>query len=176
MLFSQCKIAGAWIIDLAPHNDDRGRFARAWCSVEFAQHSINFVPLQANIIHSRSAGTMRGLHYQIDPSPEAKLVRCTRGALFDVVADLRPGSSSYRQWFGIELSAANGRMLYLPAGCAHGCQSLQDDTEIYYMASALFAPKDSRGVRYDDAALGIHWPLPVTALSEQDANWPALAA
>jgi len=174
MLFSQCTIAGAWVIELAPHNDERGRFARAWCSVEFAQHSIDFVPLQANIVLSQRAGTIRGLHYQVDPSPEAKLVRCTRGAVFDVIVDLRPASVSYRKWFATQLSADNGRMLYLPAGCAHGCQSLEANTEIYYMASALFAAKDARGLRYDDPAIGITWPLPVTSLSEQDSDWPAL--
>jgi dTDP-4-dehydrorhamnose 3,5-epimerase len=142
--------------------------------VEFAQHEIDFVPLQANIILSRRAGTIRGLHYQVDPSPEAKLVRCTRGAILDVVVDLRADSPTYAKWYSVELSAANGRMLYLPAGCAHGCQSLIDDTELYYMASALFSPKDARGLRYDDPELGIAWPLSVTSISEQDATWPPL--
>lgn len=174
MKFQPCSVDGAWVVDLAPHNDERGHFARAWCSVEFAQQGIDFVPLQANILLSRRAGTLRGLHHQVEPSPEAKLVRCTRGAIFDVVVDLRPQSPTYLKWYGLELSAANGRMLYLPPGCAHGCQSLVDETEIYYMASALFAAKDARGLRYDDPALGIHWPLAVTSLSQQDANWPLL--
>ncbi len=172
MRFTECEVADAWVIDPAPHDDDRGRFFRAWCRDEFAAHGIDFVPVQANIAHSIRKGTMRGLHYQVAPALEAKLVRCTAGAIFDVVVDLRPDSPTLYQWYGTELSAANGRMLLVPEGCAHGCLSKEDGTDIYYMASAIYAPKQARGVRYDDPAFGIRWPLPVTVVSPQDDAWP----
>lgn len=155
-----------------PHQDHRGRFMRAWCAREFAEHGFNFLPVQANMGFSVRKGTVRGMHVQDASAPEAKLVRCTRGAIFDVLLDLRPGSPSYGQWYGTELSAENGRMLYLPELCAHGCQSLADDTEIYYMASAFYTPSAVRGVRFDDPAFGIRWPLAVTEISEQDRQWP----
>lgn len=145
---------------------------RAWCLDEFAQQGITFVPVQANMGLSRRSGTVRGLHYQVAPALEAKLVRCTRGAMFDVVVDLRPASPTYRQWFGTILDADNGRMLYLPEGCAHGCQSLVDDTEFYYLTSAAYAPNEVRGARYDDPAFGIEWPLQASMVSEQDLSWP----
>lgn len=174
MKFLPCDVAGARIVEAEPYRDARGRFVRAWCEREFADAGIEFRPLQANMIFSQHAGTIRGLHYQVAPALEAKLVRCTRGALFDVVVDLRPGSPTYLCWHGIELSADNGRMLYVPEGCAHGCQSTFDDTEILYMASAGYAPKEVRGARYDDPAFGVRWPLPVSAVSEQDRNWPLM--
>ena len=145
---------------------------RAWCHREFAEHDIDFNPLQANLIFSARKGTVRGLHYQVAPALEAKLVRCTRGAIFDVVVDFRPTSPTYRSWHGICLTAANGKMLYVPEGCAHGCQSMEGNTEIHYMASAFFSPDDARGLRYDDPAFGIRWPLPVSSISDQDRNWP----
>jgi dTDP-4-dehydrorhamnose 3,5-epimerase len=124
--------------------------------------------------YSLRKGTIRGLHYQVAPALEAKLVRCTSGAVFDVVADLRPDSATYLQWYGTELSARNGRMLYVPEGCAHGCQSTEDDSEIYYMTSAYYAPNEARGVRYDDPAFAIKWPLPASSVSAQDRGWPLL--
>jgi len=117
-------------------------------------------------------GTLRGMHYQIEPALEAKLVRCTRGSMFDVVLDLRHASPNYRKWFGVELSAENGRMLYLPEGCAHGYQTLEDNTEMHYMASTVYTPSAARGARFDDPAFQIEWPLAVTAISEQDRSWP----
>ena len=123
---------------------------------------------------SKARGTVRGMHFQQPPDLEAKLVRCTRGAMFDVALDLRPESPTYRQWFGVELTAANGRMLYLPEQCAHGYQTLEDDTEMYYMASAAYAPASARGVRHNDPAFGIKWPLPATIVSEQDLKWPLI--
>lgn len=147
---------------------------RAWCSREFADQGIAFAPVQANLGFSVHKGTVRGMHFQADPSPEAKLVRCTRGAMFDVVLDLRPESRTYRRWYGIELTPENGRMLYLPEYCAHGYQTLVDDTEMYYMASAFYDPKAASGRRYDDPALGIMWPLPATAVSDQDRSWPLI--
>jgi dTDP-4-dehydrorhamnose 3,5-epimerase len=174
MKFLKCDVAGAWLIDPTPHQDERGRFMRAWCSREFAEHGIEFTPLQANMALSVVQGTIRGLHYQVAPVLEAKLVRCTRGAAFDVVVDLRSGSPTFRGWYGAELTADNGRMMYVPEGCAHGVQSTADATEILYMASAVYAPSESRGARFDDPAFGIRWPLPASAVSDQDRNWPLL--
>ena len=172
MRFTETAIVGARVIDPTPHQDDRGRFMRAWCSKEFAENGINFVPVQANMGLSVRIGTVRGMHYQETPALEAKLIRCTRGVIFDVVLDLRPGSPSYGKWYGAELSAENGRMLYVPEHCAHGYQTLENETEMYYMSSAFYNSNAARGVRYDDPAFGIQWPLAVTAVSEQDRNWP----
>ena len=117
-------------------------------------------------------GTVRGMHFQMEPAPEAKLVRCTRGSMFDVALDLRPRSKAFGRWFGTELTAENGRMLYIPEGCAHGYQTLEDETEMYYMTSAFYTPAAARGVRFEDPAFNIEWPLPPTIVSEQDRNWP----
>ena len=165
-------IEGARVIDPSPHHDDRGRFLRAWCAREFAEHGLDFVPVQANLGFSKTAGIVRGMHFQVAPATEAKLVRCTRGAIFDVVVDLRPQSPSYGEWYGVEITAENGRMLYVPANCAHGYQTLEDCTDIYYMTSAFYAPSAVRGVRFDDPAFGIQWPLVPTLVSDQDRNWP----
>lgn len=174
MLFTESPIGGAWTIDPTPHVDARGRFMRAWCANEFRDHGIDFTPVQANMGLSTLAGTLRGLHFQVPPAPEAKLMRCTSGAVFDVLVDLRPGSSTFGQWFGAELTAENGRMLYIPPFCAHGYQTLRDNSEIYYMASAFFAPQSAKGLRFDDPSIGIRWPLPPVAVSEQDGRWPFL--
>jgi dTDP-4-dehydrorhamnose 3,5-epimerase len=172
MEFLNTDVAGASVVEPTPHLDERGRFMRAWCVREFAEHRIDFVPVQSNLAFSKLKGTLRGLHYQVAPSLEAKLVRCTRGAAFDLVLDLRRDSPTYLRWYGTHLSADNGRMLYVPEGCAHGAQSLEDDTEILYMASAYYAPSAARGVRHDDPAFGITWPLEVSSMSDQDRNWP----
>ena len=172
MRFTKTDPIGACVIDPSPHEDDRGRFMRAWCAREFAEHGLDFVPVQANMGFSVQKGTVRGMHFQAAPALEAKLVRCTRGAIFDVVLDLRPTSPSYRKWFGIELSAENGRMLYVPEQCAHGYQTLEERTEMYYMTSAYYTPSAVRGVRFDDPAFSIEWPLAATIVSEQDRNWP----
>jgi len=172
MRFIEIDIVGAGLIDPSPHMDERGRFMRAWCAREFAEHGLNFSPVQANMGFSVRRGTVRGMHFQDAPAPEAKLVRCTRGAIFDVLLDLRPGSRSYGRWYGAELTSENGRMLYVPELCAHGCQSLADDTEIHYMTSAFYTPSAVRGVRFDDPAFSIRWPLAVTEISKQDRNWP----
>jgi dTDP-4-dehydrorhamnose 3,5-epimerase len=172
MRFSETNLVGARVIDPNPHEDDRGRFIRAWCAREFAEQGIDFLPVQANMGFSLRKGTVRGMHFQEAPALEAKLVRCTRGAIFDVVLDLRLESRSYGKWYGAELSAENGRMLYLPEQCAHGCQTLEDRTEIYYMASAFYTPCAARGVRFDDPAFNIRWPLAATVVSEQDRKWP----
>lgn len=172
MLFTKTGIAGAMVIDPTPHQDDRGRFMRAWCLQEFAENGIDFVPVQANMGFSLHKGTVRGMHYQAEPAVEAKLVRCTRGSMFDVVLDLRAASPTFRKWRGVELSAENGRMLFLPEGCAHGYQTLEADTEMCYMTSAYYTPSAVRGARFDDPAFSIDWPLEPTAISAQDLNWP----
>ena len=174
MQFEKCDVAGAWAIEPEPHIDDRGRFMRSWCTDEFSNHGIEFHPVQANMGFSRKKGTMRGLHYQAAPALEAKLVRCTRGSMFDVVADLREKSETYLRWYGTNLSPENGKMLYIPEGCAHGCLSLEDETEFYYLASARFAPDCARGRRFDDPLLAIDWPQEVVVASEQDRTWPLL--
>jgi len=172
MLFRETSVSGARVIEPSPHQDDRGRFMRVWCNREFAEHGIDFLPVQSNMGLSRKAGTTRGMHFQNAPALEAKLVRCTRGRMFDVVLDLRPESSSHGQWFGVELNPENGRMLYVPERCAHGYQTLEDNTEMYYMTSQVYTPTAASGVRFDDPAFGIRWPLAATAVSEQDRNWP----
>lgn len=172
MRFSETSVAGAIVIDPLPHEDMRGRFLRAWCAREFEEHGIVFVPVQENLGFSLARGTVRGMHFQQKPAQEAKLVRCTRGAIFDVVLDLRPGSASRGAWFGVELSDDNARMLYVPEGCAHGYQTLEPNTEMHYTTSAFYTPGAVRGVRFDDPAFGIVWPLAATETSEQDRNWP----
>jgi dTDP-4-dehydrorhamnose 3,5-epimerase len=174
MQFTESPIPGAWVIDPTPHADQRGRFMRAWCAQEFADHGIDFTPVQANMGFSYKAGTTRGLHYQVAPALEAKLVRCTRGAVFDVLVDLRPGSTTFGRWFGTDLTADNGRMLFVPPMCAHGVQSLVDDSEFYYMVSAPFTPDAARGLRFDDPTVAISWPLTPTVVSDQDKQWPYL--
>jgi len=172
MRFTETPIAGVWVIDPDFRGDDRGRFFRAWCSREFADHGIDFLPLQANMGFSVQRGTVRGMHYQVEPALEAKLVRCTRGSMFDVALDLRPGSPTYGQWFGAELTEDNGRMLFVPEHCGHGYQTLDDRTEMHYMTSQVYTPSACRGARFDDPAFAIRWPLPPTAVSDQDRSWP----
>jgi dTDP-4-dehydrorhamnose 3,5-epimerase len=173
MQFANVDVIGAKVIDPSAHVDDRGRFMRAWCAREFADQSIDFSPVQANMGFSLLRGTVRGMHFQVAPAPEAKLVRCTRGAIFDVVLDLRTSSASYGKWYGVVLTAENGRMLYVPEHCAHGYQTLEENTEMYYMTSGFYTPTAVRGVRFDDPAFGIQWPLPATVVSEQDCSWPS---
>lgn len=174
MRFAETKIDGVWIIDPERREDDRGYFFRAWCSRELAEHGIEFLPVQANMGFSVRKGTLRGMHFQAEPAPEAKLVRCTRGSMFDVALDLRSGSSTYGKWVGAELTAENGRMLFLPAGCGHGYQTLEDRTEMHYMTSQIYTPATAFGARFDDPAFGIQWPLDPVAVSQQDRNWPLI--
>lgn len=172
MRFFKTKIADVWVIAPNFHQDERGRFFRAWCHREFAENGIEFTPVQANMGLNLLKGTLRGMHYQVEPALEAKLVRCTRGAILDVALDLRPNSPTYSEWLGEELTADNGRMLLVPEGCAHGYQALEDQTEMHYMASQFFTPAAVRGVRFDDPAFGIRWPLVPSVMSVQDTNWP----
>lgn len=173
MRFEETQIPGVFVIDQQRREDDRGYFARSWCEREFREHGLNPQVVQCNVGFSGQKGTLRGMHFQSDPHAEAKLVRCTAGAVFDVALDLRPGSATYLQWFGIELNQRNGRMLYVPEGCAHGYQTLEDDSEILYQTSHAYAPESATGVRFDDPAFGIQWPLPISSVSEADLNWPA---
>lgn len=174
--FMPTDIDGAIAIDPILREDDRGHFSRAWCMREFAEQGIDFVPVQGNMGFNLRKGTLRGLHFQIEPSLEAKLIRCTRGSVFDVVVDLRFESKSYLSWYGAELSADNGRMLYIPERCAHGYQTLEDCTDLYYLTSQYYSPGAARGVRFDDPAFNIKWPLTPIAVSEQDRNWPLITS
>ena len=174
MRYTETPLRGAFVIDLEPHADHRGFFARAFDAAEFEQHGMNPTVRQANLSHNVRAHTLRGMHYQVDPAPEAKTVRCVRGALYDVIVDMRPDSPTYLQWFGVELSAENGRALYVPEHFAHGMLTLTDDTLAHYNVSAPYTPGVERGVRYDDPAVGIEWPADPAVISEKDAAWPHL--
>jgi dTDP-4-dehydrorhamnose 3,5-epimerase len=174
MRFTLTPIAGVVVLDPVPHEDERGRFMRAWCSQEFSDHDIHFVPVQANMGFNLRRGTVRGIHFQNSSAPEAKLVRCTRGSIFDVAVDLRPSSPTFKHWYGLELTADNGRMLFVPELCGHAYQTLQDCTEMHYMTSAYYTPSAVGGRRFDDPAFKINWPMEPTAVSEQDLSWPFL--
>jgi dTDP-4-dehydrorhamnose 3,5-epimerase len=176
MRFAETDLPGAFVIELERREDERGFFARAWCEQEFADHGLEKRVSQSNLAYNRKAGTLRGMHYQAPPHAEVKLVRCTRGAVYDVIADLRPESRTYLHWIGVELSADNRTAIYVPEGFAHGYQTLTDDAETYYQVSVPYAPSAERGVRWDDPALAIDWPLPDPILSEKDAAWPDFAA
>jgi dTDP-4-dehydrorhamnose 3,5-epimerase len=174
MRFTATKLAGAYVIEPQPHADSRGLFARTFCAREFREHGLVEVFVQCNTSWNARKGTVRGLHYQLSPSPEVKLVRCTAGALWDVIVDLRPESPTYLQHVGVELTASNRLALYIPEMFAHGFQTLEDGTEVFYQMSEFYAPKFARGIRYDEPKLGIQWPLPVTSISDQDLNWTLL--
>ena len=167
---------GAFLIELEPYVDERGFFARAWCADELAEHGLVAELAQCSLSRNTRAGTLRGLHFQLEPHAEVKLVRCTRGSLFDVIVDLRPGSVTHRGWFGVELDAREGRALYIPKGFAHGFQTLEDDTDVLYMISTPYVPAASAGVRWDDPAFGIEWPdAAVRTISDRDRVWPDYA-
>lgn len=172
MKFIKTSLADATLIELTRHGDARGYFARAFCAETFAREGLATEYPQANHSANLKAGTLRGMHYQRAPHAEAKLVRCVKGALFDVIIDLRPESPTHRRWEGFELSAGNGRMLYVPAGFAHGFQTLEDDTHAVYQVSYPYTPEAEGGVRWDDPEFGIAWPRPVAVISEKDAAWP----
>jgi len=172
MIFQTTAINGAFIVDVQKIGDERGFFARVFCRKEFEAQGIDPQIHQANIGFNKDRGTLRGLHYQVDPHGEAKFVRCTAGSLYDVVLDLRPTSATFKQWLGVELSAENRRMLYLPAGCAHGYLTLADDTEIFYLVSQYYHSAAERGVRWNDPAFAIDWPIDVAVISPKDAHWP----
>lgn len=172
MNFQEINLDGACIINIEKNPDDRGFFARSWCQKEFEENGIitNFV--QSNISLSKFKGTLRGMHYQIAPWQETKLIRCTRGSIYDVIIDLKPDSKTYGRWFGTELSADNYKMLYVPQYFAHGFITLQDNTEVTYQVSEFYQPTAERGIRYNDPLFSIKWPIDVTVISEKDKNWP----
>lgn len=171
MIFTETKLDGAFLIDIEERTDERGFFARSWCQKEFEQHGLVPLVVQANISFNHKKGTVRGMHYQASPYEETKLVRCTRGAIYDVIVDLRRGSPTYCQWISAELTADNRRMLFVPEGYAHGFQTLTDATEVCYQVSQFYTPGAERGARFNDPAFSIRWPLDVTVISEKDANW-----
>ena len=173
--FRNTFIEGVVVVELAPHGDERGSFARAFCRQEFEEHGLASHVEQANISSSTVRGTVRGLHYQLPPAAETKLVRCVRGALFDVAADIRPHSPTFGAWFGVELSESNGLALVVPEGCAHGFQTLSDATTALYQVSAAYDPERERGIHHADRELDIRWPLDVTRVSERDGALPGLA-
>ncbi len=172
MIFTPTELKDATIIDLEPFHDERGFFARTWCQREFAEHGLVATVVQANMSYNRRKGTLRGMHFQREPHAETKLVRVVRGAIYDVIIDLRPDSPTFKRWIGVELTAENRRALYVPAGFAHGFQTLADDTEVFYQVSAFYTPGAEGGVRYDDPAFAVSWPLPVSVISAKDAAWP----
>ena len=175
MKISPVPIAGAYLVELERHEDERGFFARIWCGDEFAELGLNPGLAQASISRNARAGTLRGLHFQRPPHEEAKLVRCTRGSIFDVIVDLRPGSATRGSWYGAELDEREGRALYVPEGCAHGFQTLVDDVDVLYLISHRYVPDASAGIRWDDPALGIGWPDTASrTISERDRGWPDL--
>ncbi|MEP6562877.1 MAG: dTDP-4-dehydrorhamnose 3,5-epimerase [Nakamurella sp.] len=175
MKFTSTPIEGVMIIDLEPHGDDRGFFARSFCQDEFADNGLLPMVAQCNISYNYLAGTLRGMHYQLAPATEAKLVRCISGAIVDQIVDLRPESATYLQHVSVELSAANRRSLYVPPMFGHGYQTLVDDAEVLYQVSERYTPGQERGLRYNDPALGLEWPLEVSKISDKDNSWPLLA-
>jgi dTDP-4-dehydrorhamnose 3,5-epimerase len=172
MIFQETKLGGVFEIRLEPNGDDRGFFARSWCQREFQRHGLNPVTVQCNVSFNEKKGTLRGIHYQAEPYPETKLVRCTQGAIYDVVVDLRPGSQTRKQWIGVALTAANRNMIYVPEGCGHGFLTLEDRTEVFYQMSEFYHPELSRGVRWNDPAFQINWPARPTVISARDEALP----
>jgi dTDP-4-dehydrorhamnose 3,5-epimerase len=171
MRYTETTLPGVLLVDLERHEDERGFFARIWCREELAQRGLNSQLAQCSISANRKCGTLRGMHYQAEPHPEAKFVQCIRGAIYDVALDLRPTSPTYRKWFAAELTADNRRLLYVPEGCAHGFQTLSDDSDVLYFISTPFHADLSCGVRWDDPAFGIRWRLPVSVISLRDQSY-----
>jgi dTDP-4-dehydrorhamnose 3,5-epimerase len=174
MIFTESPLPGAFLIDLAPITDDRGFFARTYCAEEFAAKGVGVELRQCSVSYNTRKGTLRGLHYQRAPHEEHKLVRCTAGAIFDVIVDIRPQSAHFRRWFGTALTAQNRRSLFIPPGFAHGFITLSDDAEVYYMISVTHAPEFAQGFRWSDPAFAIQWPMVPTVISPRDAAYPLL--
>ena len=175
MIFTPTRLEGAYILDLERREDDRGYFARAFCQREFAAHGLKPVIAQANVAFNKKRGTLRGMHFQFPPAPETKLVRATRGAILDIIVDLRPESATYLQHIKVELSAENGRALYVPERFAHGYQVLEDNTETSYQVGEFYTPSAESGLMYNDPGLALEWPLPVAVMSPKDAVWKPLS-
>ncbi len=172
MIFTETKLKGAFIILLEKREDERGFFARTFCADEFEKHGLVNRVVQTNMSRTLKKGTLRGMHYQIPPYQETKLVRCTQGAIYDVIIDIRPESETYKQWIGVELSAENHTMLFVPRGFAHGFVTLTDDVEVMYEVSEFYTPNSESGIRFNDPEIQIKWPIEVLDTSEKDANWP----
>jgi len=172
MIFSDTGLPGAVVIELERIADDRGFFARSWCSREFEERGLNGRLVQCNVSRNRARGTLRGMHYQAAPHEEAKLVRCTMGAVYDVIVDVRPESGTYLRSFGAELTAENHRALYVPEGFAHGFLTLTDESEVFYQMSQFYAPESARGLRWNDPLLTIDWPGPVVVIADRDRLYP----
>lgn len=172
MTFHKTKLPGVFEIHLEPTSDDRGFFARSWCQREFESHGLNPRLVQCNVSLNSRKGTLRGIHLQTEPKAEAKVVRCTAGAIYDIALDLRPESKTYKNWFATVLSAENRHMLYVPEGCAHGFLTLEDNTEVFYQMSEFYHPESARGVRWNDPAFQIAWPEKVEVISERDRTYP----
>jgi dTDP-4-dehydrorhamnose 3,5-epimerase len=172
VLFTETRLPGVFIVEPQRLEDERGFFARSWCPEEFEAHGLDPRLAQCSISFNKKKGTLRGMHYQVAPHAEAKLVRCTMGAIYDVALDLRRESPAFRQWISAELTAENRKMLYIPEGLAHGFQTLTDDAEVFYQISEAYHPESARGVRWDDPAFAIEWPLPLTAISHRDSSHP----
>jgi dTDP-4-dehydrorhamnose 3,5-epimerase len=173
--FLPTNLEGATLLEIEPLHDQRGFFARAFCEREFAQHGLETHFVQHSISHTSARASIRGLHFQKGPASEVKLVSCQRGAIMDVIVDLRQNSPTYRQWQGFELTADTHNSLYIPKGFAHGFQTLTDNVEVHYLISAFYVPEAAAGYRYDDPAFSITWPLPVSIVSEKDLSWPDFA-
>ncbi|MBI4620269.1 MAG: dTDP-4-dehydrorhamnose 3,5-epimerase [Desulfobacterales bacterium] len=178
MIFTETKLKGAYIIELEPIEDERGFFARSFCQKEFEKHGLNPCIVQCNISYNKTKGALRGMHYQVAPYEEAKLASCIRGAIYDVIVDLRPDSPTYCQWFAVELTAhrspltAPYKMLYVPKGFAHGFQTLESNSVVFYQMSEFYHPECGKGIRWDDPAFGINWPLPIQSISKKDISYP----
>ena len=176
MIFSKTRLPGVFIIDVEPAHDLRGFFARTWDVDEFAQHGLETALSQCSLSFNKTTGTLRGMHYQVAPHFETKVVSCQAGAVFDVIVDLRPASPTFKQWLGVELNAENRRLLYIPHGLAHGFLTLQDHTEVYYQICGRFVPESGRGVRWNDPAFGIEWPASPRVISDRDRLYPDFSA
>ena len=172
MIFTETKLAGAFVIEPERRADKRGFFARTYCRQEFEEHGLNPDVVQCNVSFNKRKGTLRGMHYQAAPFAEVKLVRCTSGSIYDVIIDLRPASATFKQYFFAELSAENRRMLYIPEDFAHGFQTLQDDTEVFYQMAQGYSAEHARGVRWNDPAFGIEWPKDERIIIQRDQNYP----
>lgn len=176
MIFKETKLKGAFIIEPEPIKDERGFFARTYCQKEFEAHGINSKLVQCNISFNAQNGTLRGMHYQDKPHQEAKLVRCSKGAIYDVIIDFRPESSTYKQWVAVELTSMNYKMLFIPEGFAHGFKTLEDNTEVFYQMSEFYHPKYARGVLWNDPAFGINWPGGEQIVSPKDSQYSSFVS
>ena len=172
MVFKETKLKDAYIIELEPIEDNRGFFARTWCQREFRAHGLEVNLVQCSLSYNKEKGTLRGMHYQAPPYEEVRLVRCTRGAIYDVIIDLRPDSHTFKQWTGVELTAGNYHSLYVPKGFAHGFLTLEDHTEVFYQMSQFYSAESARGIRWNDPAFEILWPADIQVISDRDLGYP----